>query len=309
MSTAPLHYLEGVPTGGQAKFVTTQDGTQIRIAYWQGGERGTVLLFPGRTEYIEKYGRTVAKLQERAFNVVVFDWRGQGLSDRPDNRLDRGFVGHFNEYQQDIAAALALPEIMMLQGPRLLMSHSMGGCIALRAMVEGLDIEAAIFSSPMWGLPGQSAAKLAIGAINTLGRPFGRHKALVPGTKPTHYVSANPFDGNELTNDPDYYAMFKAHLATQPELGLGGPTIHWAVEAIKEMGALLTAEVPDIPILTFAGTQEYVVDDETIKSRATSFSNGQFELIKDGKHEIWMETPIIQTQVWGIMDEFLADIV
>ena len=309
MSTAPLHDLEGVPVSGQAKFVTTQDGTQIRIAYWQGGERGTVLLFPGRTEYAEKYGRMVAKLQERNFNVVVFDWRGQGLSDRPDNRRDRGYVGHFNEYQQDITAALALPEIMALQGPRLLMSHSMGGCIALRAIVEGLDVKAAIFSSPMWGLPGQRAAKFALSVVNTFGRPFGKHKSLVPGTKPTYYVTANPFEGNELTNNPDYYAMFKAHLAAQPELGLGGPTIHWAAEAIKEMDALLTSAVPDIPILTFAGTQEIVVDGETIKSRATSFPNGQLEVIKDAKHEIWMETPEIQTQVWNIMDKFLADIV
>ena len=308
MSTAPLHDLLGVPVGGKARFVSAQDGTKIRVAYWQGGDLGTVLLLPGRTEYIEKYGRMVAKLQARDLNVVVIDWRGQGMSNRYDGRRDRGYVESFQHYQQDITAALNAPEIVALQGPRTLFSHSMGGCIALRALVDGLDVEAAVFSSPMWGLPGPTMAKHVLSAVNVLGRPFGQHKALVPGTEPTYYVSANPFEGNELTNDADHYAMFQSHLNAEPDLGLGGPTIHWAVEAIKEMDVLMHASVPDIPILTFLGTQEIVVDGEAIESRALTLQNTRFEIIEDGKHEIWMETPEIQTQVWDIMDRFLGQI-
>ncbi|MCK4860742.1 MAG: alpha/beta hydrolase [Rhodobacteraceae bacterium] len=308
MATAPLHDLLDVPVGGKAIFVSAKDGTKIRIAYWQGGDRGTVLLLPGRTEYIEKYGRMVAKLQSRNMNVVVIDWRGQGLSQRHDERRDRGYVESFQHYQQDIAAAMNAPEIVALQGPRTLFSHSMGGCIALRALVDGLDVEAAVFSSPMWGLPGPAAAKHVLNAVNTLGRPFGQHKALVPGTKPTYYVTVNAFEGNELTNDADHYAMFKSHLDAEPNLGLGGPTIHWAVEAIKEMDALMKASVPDIPVLTFLGTQEIVVDGKAMKSRALSLPNTRFEVIENGKHEIWMETPEIQAQVWDIMDQFLDQI-
>ena len=308
MSNAPLHNLLDVPQDGNAMFVSAKDGTQIRVAYWQGGDRGTVLLFPGRTEYIEKYGRMVAKLQARDLNVVVIDWRGQGMSHRYDGRRDRGYVESFQDYQQDIAAALNAPEVVALQGPRMLFSHSMGGCIGLRALVDGLDVEAAVFSSPMWGLPGSAGAKFVLGAVNALGRPFGQHKALVPGTFPTYYAAVNPFEGNELTNDEDYYAMFQAHLKAEPDLGLGGPTIRWAAEAIKEMNTLMDARAPDIPILTFAGTQEIIVDRDAIKSRALSLPNTRFEIIEDGKHEVWMETPKIQTQVWGIMDEFLGQI-
>ncbi len=308
MNTAPLHDLLGVPAGGQAMFVSAKDGTKIRIAYWQGGDRGTVLLLPGRTEYIEKYGRMVAKLLARNLNVVIIDWRGQGLSHRYDARRDRGYVESFQHYQQDLTAALSAPEIIALQGPKMLFSHSMGGCIALRALVDGLDVKAAVFSSPMWGLPGSAPAKNMLRVVDILGRPFGLHKTLVPDTKPTYYVSANPFEGNELTNDADYYAMFKSHLNAEPNLGLGGPTIHWAVEAIKEMKALMSAQVPDIPILTFLGTQEIVVEGEAIEARALTFPNAQFEIIKDSKHEVWMEIPEIQTQVWDIMDQFLDKI-
>jgi len=308
MNTAPLHDFHDVPTGGKAIFVSAQDGTKIRIAYWQGGDRGTVLLLPGRTEYIEKYGRMIAKLQTRNLNVVVIDWRGQGLSDRHDDRRDRGYVESFQHYQQDILATINAPEIRALQGPRLLFSHSMGGCIGLRALVDGLDVSAAVFSSPMWGVAGTSAQKFALSMINTLGRPFGRHKTLVHGRSPSYYVCETPFESNELTNDADHYAMFQSHLRSEPNLGQGGPTVHWVVEAIKEMDALMVSDVPNIPILTFLGTEEIVVDPEAIKLRAPTLPNTRFEIIENGKHEVWMETPKIQTQIWGIMDHFLDQI-
>ena len=60
---APFHadLAEG-PAGGHALWVNTSDGVRIRIGLWPAGEKGTVLLLPGRTEYIEKYGRAAADL-------------------------------------------------------------------------------------------------------------------------------------------------------------------------------------------------------------------------------------------------------
>ncbi len=160
----------------------------------------------------------------------------------------------------------------------------------------------------MWGLSAPAKDKLLLRVVNIIGRPFGVHKFLVPGTEPTYYAAVNPFNGNELTNDADHYAMFQSHLKVEPDLGLGGPTIHWAVEAIKELDVLMNASVPNIPILTFRGTQEIVVDGGAIEIRALTFPNTRLEVVEGGKHEIWMETPEIQTQVWDIMDQFLGQI-
>lgn len=308
METAPLYDLQDVPAGGQAFFSVTADGTKIRSAIWQGGDKGTVLLFPGRTEYIEKYGRMVSKLTARGLNVVVWDWRGQGLSDRPDGRTDRGDVGSFDDYQQDIASVLAIPEVAALAGPRYLFAHSMGGCIGLRALMNGLDVKAAVFSAPMWGLEGPTMAWTVLKAICKFGHTFGLDKNLAPGTKPTFYVQAAEFEGNELTNDADYYAYFRAQLANNPELGLGGPTIHWAVQAVNEMDALKNAPAPETPMLVFLGTEEAVVDSAAVKSRMPTIPNGTLEIVTDCKHEVWMETPEIQTHVWDLTDKFLAEI-
>ena len=55
---APFHAeLADAPPG--ATVVWAQAGTaRIRLAWWKAGDRGTVLLLPGRTECIEKYGLT-----------------------------------------------------------------------------------------------------------------------------------------------------------------------------------------------------------------------------------------------------------
>lgn len=308
MENAPLYTdLGDVPEGGKAVFVNAQDGTQIRVAYWQGGTR-TALLFPGRTEYIEKYGRMIQKLLDRNMNVVVLDWRGQGLSARADGIDTRGHVEEFLEFQQDISAALAIPEIAALNGPHILFAHSMGGAIGLRALIEGLDVKAAVFSSPMWGIPNDAAFRPILGAVTNAGKPFKLDKALAPGTKPTFYVLEETFEKNNLTTDRNHFAMMKAHLTAHPELGLGGPTIRWASQAAREMAKLRAANAPDIPMLVLLGSEEKVVDPKAIMKRVPTLPNAKLQMIAGAHHEIWMERPDIQEQIWKFTDEFLNNL-
>lgn len=52
------------PDDAQAFWLNTDDDVRIRVGLWRPAAdvdtAGTVLLFPGRTKYIEKYGRTAA---------------------------------------------------------------------------------------------------------------------------------------------------------------------------------------------------------------------------------------------------------
>ena len=124
------------PVGGDAWWATTSDEVRIRIAAWPAAASkpvgGTVLLFPGRTEYIEKYGQVAQHYTSEGYAVVVLDWRGQGLSDRalPERRL--GHVVSFEEYQRDVAALLGFARTRELPQSFYLVAHSMGGCIGLR---------------------------------------------------------------------------------------------------------------------------------------------------------------------------------
>ena len=37
--------------------MTASDGVRLRAVAWRGGGQGTAVIFPGRTEFAEKYGR------------------------------------------------------------------------------------------------------------------------------------------------------------------------------------------------------------------------------------------------------------
>ena len=72
------------PDNGSAFWAVTRDGVRLRLGYWPTTTdvRGTIFLFPGRTEYIELQGRLACDLVARGFSVLTIDWRGHGLSQR-----------------------------------------------------------------------------------------------------------------------------------------------------------------------------------------------------------------------------------
>ena len=85
MIEAPFHaeLAEG-PAGARAFWISSTDNLRLRVAHYPGpaDATGTVLMFPGRTEYAEKYGRVAADLADLGFHTLAIDWRGQGLADR-----------------------------------------------------------------------------------------------------------------------------------------------------------------------------------------------------------------------------------
>ena len=82
------------PGTGRAIWVHAEDGVRLRLGYWPlEGAKGTVLIMPGRTEYVEKYGRVARELAARGYAAVALDWRGQGLADRLGRVPSVGHVG------------------------------------------------------------------------------------------------------------------------------------------------------------------------------------------------------------------------
>ncbi len=292
MGGAPLfNDLAEGPAEGRAYWVTSRDGVRLRMAVWPKGEKGTVLLFPGRTEYIEKYGRAAAEFSARGYATVAIDWRGQGLSDRskPDHML--GHIENFSLYQQDLSAVLAKLNELGQPGPLFLVSHSMGGCIGLRALMQGLAVKAAVFSAPMWGIRFAPGVAPIAKVLSRTARVVGQGQRYAPGTNEATYVNAFPFFGNVLTSDPKTYAWMQSQVAAQPGLALGGPSLRWLDEAMHECKALAALPAPDLPALCFLGAEEKVVDPAPIYARMAAWPNGKLEVLANAEHEIMMEQP------------------
>ncbi len=299
-AAAPLYAdIAHGPNGGQAAFVTTADGVQIRLAHWAAPTaRGTVLLFPGRTEYIEKYGPAALDLQTRGYATVVIDWRGQGLADRLHTNRALGHVGNFGDYQHDVRAMVAHARGLNLPEPFFLLGHSMGGAIGLRALMQGMPVQAAAFSAPMWGIMMAPALRPVAWTMSSVARPLGFGHVMAPGQSEKTYVLRTTFADNTLTNDPAMFAMMQDQMTAQPDLSLGGPSLHWLNESLLEMRALSRRPSPATPCLTFLGSQESIVDPSRITARMAVWPGGQLVPLKDCKHEVMMEGPAVRAQVF-----------
>ncbi len=286
--------------------MTTGDGFRLRTAIWPGGPRGTVVVFPGRTEYIEKYGRVAGALCRLGYSVVLIDWRGQGLSTRSARHGTLGHVEDFLDYQRDVIAVLAEPRVAELRGPRYLLAHSMGGCIGLRTLLGSTEFRAAIFSAPMWHLQMRAATREFTARMMQLAQFIGLGARTTPGTSRRPLLLDAAFKANPLTSDPDMFAWFTEQVAAHPELALGGPSIQWSRAAFAEMARLYRAPLPGVPALVFVGSDETVVSTAVIRSQTAKMSHGRLVELAGARHEILMERPQIRAEVWARIDAFLS---
>lgn len=307
MGATPPFYADvaDAPAGAQMHWVRTSDDQRLRVAIWPGEGRGHVVIFPGRTEFVEKYGRVVGKLNARGLGAAVVDWRGQGLSDRSARHAGLGHVEDFRDYQRDVAAVLGCAAVAALPEPRYLLAHSMGGCIGLRTLVEGTDFRGAIFTAPMWTLQMRAATRELTSRMAQLARLLGLGNRRTPGTGSTPTVLGQTFDGNVLTSDPEHFAWCAAQLRTHPDLALGGPSLQWTRAAIEEMARLYVAPMPSLPALVFLGSVETVVSPRVIRTQTAKMPRGELVLCEGARHEILMERPEVQAQVWEWIDAFL----
>ncbi len=300
-SPAPLFEdVAGGPAGGVAHWLTTEDGIRIRVAHWlpEGDARGTVMLFPGRTEYIEKYGDAALEFVSRGFACFSVDWRGQGLADRllDDPRI--GHVEQFTDYQHDVRSTLELAEQLELPKPWHVVGHSMGGAIGLRAVLEGADFTTCAFTGPMWGIFFTPIMKPLSQLTAYWGPRLGLGEKKPPTTSLESYVVSQPFEGNVLTRDPAMYRMMQDQLAAHPELALGAPSTIWLREALDECTWLMEQTAPDIPALTYLGSHEQIVDRKAIRTRMADWPSGTLVEIPNGEHEVLMEAPEVRGPVF-----------
>lgn len=308
MDEAPLYTeLAEAPEHGKAFWMPLERGA-LRAATWDGGERGTAIIFTGRTEYIEKYGRVISALHDRGFSVAALDWRGQGLSRRPLDDPMKGHVANFARYQIDVEMLMASPALAALPKPHVLICHSMGGCIGMRALLEeAVDPAAVIMSAPMLGIQMKPHIGLAAKGLTALAERFDFETMMAPAPQGRDaYVDVTAFEKNTLTNDFDHYEWMRKHLEAEPGFKLGPPTLGWMNRATEEMRDLSPAPEPEPPMLMFLGEEEEVVSPAAIRRYGARATRCDLVEIEGAKHEVFMETPDVQEIVWSEIDQFLA---
>lgn len=292
---APFHQLPRDPLpAATAFFGRAEDGVRLRMALWRpaGPARGTVLLFPGRTEYLEKYAPVAGRLTDRGLAVLAIDWRGQGMSDRLLADPRPGHVTDFAAYQGDVVEMVVAAQSLDLPRPWNLLAHSMGGCIGLAALIGGLPVRSAAFSAPMWGLDHPLLPAVVISGMAGTAHRLGRADRAAVGTGGggTYLLDA-AFTGNALTSNHLQWARLVAEAGSWPHLTLGGATYAWVGAAMAEIRRLAMLASPELPALIGVGALEKVVSRRAIHARAGRWPQANLLDLPDARHELMFETP------------------
>ena len=119
------------------------------------GRKGTVCVFTGRGEQIEKYFETVRDLRDRGFAVAMIDWRGQGHSSRRLRDPRKGYVRDFSDFEVDVETFVQQVVLPDCPPPYFALAHSMGGAVMLRVAHAGKRwFDRMVLSAPMIDFPG-----------------------------------------------------------------------------------------------------------------------------------------------------------
>src|SRR5215470_3549139 len=144
------------PSGAITGSFKSAGGMKLRFARWEPTrppKRGTVCVFQGRGEFIEKYFEVVADLRRRGFGVATMDWRGQGGSSRMLSNPNKGFVRSFADFDQDLAYFMKEVVLPNCAPPYIAVAHSMGGNILLRNASQSKSwFSRMVLSAPMIAL-------------------------------------------------------------------------------------------------------------------------------------------------------------
>ena len=300
-----------VPAGGVVAVLTAADGVRLRAARWPAtaaAPRGTVVIFTGWAEQIERYFPTVEALRQRGFAVAVLDWRGQGGSDRLTPEPRKSHVGSFRAYWRDIEVfrrQMALPDC---PPPFFALAHSMGGSVVLSAAALLRPwIDRIVLSAPMLGLPDVGYRPGTIRLLTGVLTGLGCGRLYAPGQR-RRIRAARRFEANGLTSDAERYDRLLTITSTYPELAVSAPTIGWVRAAQAMIDRMnrpgFAAEVP-IPVMLINNGADTIVSRRAIETMARRLANPAYVYIPGARHEILAEQPRYAAQFWAAFDAFV----
>ena len=298
------------PEGAVSGYVKTSDGMDIRYARWKATSypaSGTVLLLHGRAEYIEKLYETVGDLISKGFDVITFDWRGQGGSSRLLDKPRPGYIDEFDHYLIDLETIMSEVALPDCKAPYYILGHSTGSLIALLAAPAFSNrIRRMVLASPLLGFGKSTISTGSIKVVSGLLCAIGLGEVyMIGGATPDE---ERPFNGNRLTSDTRRFERNKRLASEFPELSIGGPTAAWVFAASRAMDHVHDPDFHNqisIPTLLVSAGNDDVVSLDAVEDLGRRLRSGSSLTIPGAKHELLHERSIFREQLFAAFCSFV----
>lgn len=303
-----------IPAGARERRWSAPDGHAIRLLDWalpEGAARGSLLFMAGRGDAYEKYLEGFEHWRLQGWRVSAADWRGQAGSGRLG--LDQ-VTGHVDDFALWIGDLRAFWQdwVAENEGPHVLVGHSMGGHLALRAVVEEvLDPAPAalVLSAPMLDVLPEKLPAFAKHAVARIMAACGDPRR--PAWKWSERPGEVPLSRQALlTHDDERYADELWWRDQRPELVMGPGSWGWVAGAMKSIRVLDRPGVLEqvrVPVFLFATTADLLVGSRAIRGAAARLPNAEILWFgAEARHEILREVDPVRNQALAAIDDFLG---
>jgi len=236
-----------------------------------GTPKGVVVVTHGYAEHCGRYRELAHVILESGWAALSYDVRGHGQSPGV-----RGFVDRFDAYLEDLTQIHRVArDLVAKDAPLILLGHSHGSLITLRALADERPIEctAAIVSSPYLGL------KLAVpGYKKVLARIGSR---LAP-----KLAQPNQLRVDQLTSDKQKQAERLAD-----KLCFDIATARWFTESTAAQDYVYAhAGRIKVPTHWLVGGADPIADPDRSKAVAAKVPGAKYHDLVGLKHEVFNET-------------------
>lgn len=210
------------------------------------------------------------------YNICLYDLRGHGESEG-----ERGRIGHFNFYVQDLHEVLEFLNMKHNMKEYSLFGHSMGGLIVATYMKNLVSKELypqkVFLSSPAVG--GAGIGK----AISLL--PLGMHEFLV--ALPLEFRVKGMLNLKKLSHNPEVFNHYIHDAKNTLAISL-----HLFLEVLSQAKSTFSSSLEiECDLYVSIGTGDVLVDPQAcIKYFSTQEPKTKLLVVKDGYHELYNET-------------------
>lgn len=235
-----------------------------------GTPEGVVLITHGYAEHCGRYRELAHVIVNAGWAALSYDVRGHGKSPG-----ERGYIDRFSIYLDDLVAMHAAARALApANAPLVLLGHSHGSLITLRALAEGrpLPAAAAIVSSPF----------LALHFTPPLHQ---RVLAQIGSRLAPKLAQANGLKVEDLTADKQKQAERLAD-----KLCFDIATARWFTEALAAQAYVLDhAARVTLPTLWLVGGADKITNPARSKLVASKIAGAEYHDLAGMQHEVFNE--------------------
>jgi lysophospholipase len=307
--TAMPNSRRAYPEHAMLSTIHTADGWPLRVFDLKASAspRGSILWLGGRGDIFEKYLESFVEWHAAGWQVTSFDWRGQGGSGR---LLADAMTGHARDFETWVTdlSDFWTDWVVRTPAPHVLMGHSMGGHLVVRALAERrVAPDAVVLSAPMLGFETGPLLRPVAGAVaSVLGRLIPERLAWPSNEKPG---AVNRKRQEFLSNDPDRYADELWWKTEKPELNMGPASWGWVAAAYRSIAGLDkpgAIESIATPVLVIGTDGDELVSPQAIRHYAARIPGAELLMFdKSVAHEVLREVDMARDVALARIAAFL----